>query len=117
LIYVLQNKITVTVYVPRGLWYDYYTFNSYFSIGKYYTFPAPIDKIPLLIRAGSILPAQDPGITTTESRKNNFELIVTLNETKNAIGELYWDDGDSLGKTYLVLNDCILNYILTVNYF
>ncbi|XP_011052776.1 PREDICTED: lysosomal alpha-glucosidase-like isoform X2 [Acromyrmex echinatior] len=103
-----ENKIAVTVYVPRGLWYDYYTFNSYFSIGKYYTFPAPIDKIPLLIRAGSILPAQEPGVTTTESRKNNFELIVTLNETKNAIGELYWDDGDSLDsikkKEYLWLS-------------
>jgi len=53
-----------------------------------------------LIRGGSILPAQKPGVTTTESRKNDFELIVALNEAGNANGELYWDDGDSLGKTF-----------------
>lgn len=88
------------MYVPRGLWYDYYTLKSFFSIGKRYTLPAPIDKIPLLIRGGSILPAQKPGITTTETRKNDFELIIALNEAGNANGELYWDDGDSLGKTF-----------------
>jgi len=50
-----------------------------------------------LIRGGSILPAQKPSATTTESRENNFELIVSLNEAGNAEGELYWDDGDSIG--------------------
>lgn len=103
-----ENKINIAVYIPRGLWYDYYSFHFFFSIGKHYTLPAPIDKIPLLIRGGSILPAQKPGATTTESRKNNFELIVALNEAGNAEGELYWDDGDSIDsikkKEYLWLS-------------
>ena len=30
------------------------------------------------------------------SRLNKFELLVALNETGFAEGELYWDDGDSL---------------------
>lgn len=59
---------------------------------------APIDKIPLLLRGGSILPAQKPSTTTTESRKNYFELLVALDEADHATGELYWDDGDSIGK-------------------
>ncbi|XP_011882286.1 PREDICTED: lysosomal alpha-glucosidase-like [Vollenhovia emeryi] len=91
-----EDKIEIAVYVPRGLWYDYYTLKSFFSIGKHFTLPAPIDTIPLLIRGGSILPAQKPGVTTTESRKNDFELVVALDEAGNANGELYWDDGDSL---------------------
>lgn len=97
IIYILQNKTNIAVYIPRGLWYDYYSLHFFFSIGKHYTLPAPIDKIPLLIRGGSILPAQKPSATTTESRKNYFELIVALNEAGNAEGELYWDDGDSIG--------------------
>lgn len=91
-----EDKTNIAVYVPHGLWYDYYSLDSFFSIGTYYTLSAPIDKIPLLIRGGSILPAQKPGATTTESRENNFELIVSLNEAGNAEGELYWDDGDSI---------------------
>ncbi|KAL0117978.1 hypothetical protein PUN28_008981 [Cardiocondyla obscurior] len=91
-----ENETERAIYVPRGLWYDYYTLKSFFSIGKHFTLPAPIDKIPLLIRGGSILPGQKPGATTTESRKNDFELIVALDEAGNAYGELYWDDGDSL---------------------
>ncbi|XP_067204332.1 lysosomal alpha-glucosidase [Linepithema humile] len=91
-----ENIIEIPVYIPRGLWYDYYSFKSFFSIGKHYTLPAPVDRIPLLIRGGSILPAQKPGVTTTESRKNKFELLVALDEAGNATGELYWDDGDSI---------------------
>ncbi|XP_029661673.1 lysosomal alpha-glucosidase-like isoform X1 [Formica exsecta] len=103
-----ENKTNIAVYIPRGLWYDYYSLHFFFSIGKHYTLPAPIDKIPLLIRGGSILPAQKPSATTTESRKNYFELIVALNEAGNAEGELYWDDGDSIDsikkKEYLWLS-------------
>ncbi|EFN85996.1 Lysosomal alpha-glucosidase, partial [Harpegnathos saltator] len=91
-----ENQSNLTVYVPRGLWYDYHTLVSFFSIGKHFTLPVLLTEIPLLIRGGSILPAQKPGATTTESRKNNFELLVALNEVGYAEGELYWDDGDSI---------------------
>lgn len=91
-----EDKTTVTAYIPRGQWYDLYTKTSFFSIGKNFTLDAPYDTIPLLIRAGSILPAQKPGPTTTDSRKNGFELLVALDRFEFAKGELYWDDGDSL---------------------
>lgn len=58
---------------------------------------APLDIIPLMIRGGFILPAQKPANTTTNSRKNNFELLITLDHMNEAKGELYWDDGDTLG--------------------
>ncbi|XP_014481924.1 PREDICTED: lysosomal alpha-glucosidase-like [Dinoponera quadriceps] len=91
-----EDADNITVYIPRGLWYDYYTLASFFSIGKHFTLPVLLTEIPLLIRGGSILPAQKPAATTTESRKNDFELLVALNEAGYAEGELYWDDGDSL---------------------
>lgn len=91
-----ESETTVTAYIPRGVWYDLYTKRSFFSVGSKIMFDAPLDTIPLLIRGGSILPAQKPGATTTESRKNSFELLVALDEHERATGELYWDDGDSL---------------------
>lgn len=91
-----ENKTEVIAYLPRGLWYNFYTKDSLFALGKYYTLNAPLDVIPLMIRGGSILPAQKPADTTTASRKNNFELLITLDNVKKAKGELYWDDGDSL---------------------
>lgn len=50
-----------------------------------------------MIRGGSILPAQKPANTTTASRKNNFHLLIALDHVAKSKGELYWDDGDSLG--------------------
>ncbi|KAK9300498.1 hypothetical protein QLX08_006841 [Tetragonisca angustula] len=91
-----DNKTEISAYLPRGLWYNFYTKESVFALGKYYTMNAPLDTIPLMIRGGFILPAQKPANTTTNSRKNNFELLITLDHMNEAKGELYWDDGDSL---------------------
>jgi hypothetical protein len=84
---------------------------------------APIDYIPLHVRAGSVIPMQLPGLTTTESRKNNFTLLIALAEVQSilllqmlyslriavfffflnkrlqdssSLGELYLDDGVSV---------------------
>lgn len=65
-----------------------------------------------MIRGGSILPAQKPADTTTASRKNNFELLITLDNVKKAKGELYWDDGDSLG---MYQNNITINCFITNN--
>ena len=47
---------TRDVYLPEGAnWADYWTGKNYEG-GKSYTFDAPIDKIPILVKQGSILP-------------------------------------------------------------
>lgn len=50
-------------------------------------------------RLGSDLghPLQGPGLTTTESRKQPMALAVALTTSGKAQGELFWDDGESLG--------------------
>lgn len=42
-------------------------------------------------------PLQGPGLTTTESRKQPMALVVALPAIGEAQGELFWDDGESLG--------------------
>ncbi|XP_057328006.1 lysosomal alpha-glucosidase-like [Microplitis mediator] len=91
-----EAKEEVDPYLPKGIWYDFYSKSMITSKGQNFTFHAPVNTIPIFIRGGSILPAQVPGKTTTESRKNNFELLIALDENGQAAGELFWDDGDSI---------------------
>ncbi|EMP38939.1 Maltase-glucoamylase, intestinal [Chelonia mydas] len=63
---------------------------------KYVSVDAPLDKIPLFLRGGYILPTQAPATTTTLSRLNPFGLIIALDEQGEASGSLFWDDGDSI---------------------
>ncbi|XP_069701371.1 lysosomal alpha-glucosidase-like [Periplaneta americana] len=93
-----EGKKEVAAYLPDALWYDFYTLALVPASGKQHTLPAPLDTIPLLIRGGSIIPTQAPNMTTTESRKNYFELLIALDKDGLAEGTLYWDDGDSLNS-------------------
>jgi hypothetical protein len=45
-----------------------------------------------------IIPMQTPGANLTLSRGNPFTLLVAQSATGNATGNLFWDDGDSIGK-------------------
>ncbi|XP_072776102.1 sucrase-isomaltase, intestinal [Taeniopygia guttata] len=89
---------SVSVYFPEAQWFDYYTGLEVPSAWKktYTTVSAPLNKIPLYIRGGYILPQQAPATTTTESRLNPFGLIIALDEEGQASGSLFWDDGDSI---------------------
>jgi len=78
-------------------WYDWYTgarVNAQAGINT--SISAPLGHIPVYIRGGSVLPTQEPGYTTTESRKNPWGLIVALSDDGKASGSLYVDDGESL---------------------
>uniref|UniRef100_A0A8D2QC49 P-type domain-containing protein n=1 Tax=Zonotrichia albicollis TaxID=44394 RepID=A0A8D2QC49_ZONAL len=75
------------------------------------TVSAPLNKIPLYIRGGNILPQQAPATTTTESRLNPFELLIALDEQGEASGSLFWDDGDSIGKPGLLLGSSTLKLV------
>lgn len=113
-----ENEVKVTAYLPRGVWYDLYTKKALFAVDKHVTLNAPLDTIPLMVRGGSVLPVQKPAATTTDSRKNNLELLITLDRYNKAEGELYWDDGDSLDSiekrqylwvSFVVENNTLIN--------
>jgi len=79
------------------IWYDWYTQSAVkASAGENVTIPAPLGHIPVYVRGGSILPLQEPGMTTYESRQNPWGLLVALDTQGSASGSLYIDDGESL---------------------
>ncbi|KAG8741322.1 hypothetical protein FRC10_002984 [Ceratobasidium sp. 414] len=64
--------------------------------GRNVTVPAPLEKIPILVRGGSIVPTrQRPRRSSTLMKYDPFTLLVALDKDGYAGGELYLDDGES----------------------
>lgn len=112
-----ENRMWVNPYLPRGYWYDYYSHQRIESNGTRFNISAPLDTIPLIIRGGYILPQQEPLQTTTRARQTKLKLLVAPDDSMNAMGKLYWDDGDSLNtveeRRYVLINFNMANNTLT----
>jgi len=79
------------------VWYDWYNQTAITaSAGQNVTIDAPLGHIPVYIRGGSVLPIQEPALTTAASRKNPWGLLTALDSNGAAKGVLYVDDGESL---------------------
>ncbi len=85
---------TVCVYLPDGGWYDYYT-EAYYEGGKYYHIECDINRIPLFVRAGSIIPTVARIEHTGELDGMPFEVrVYTGNDGEFSV---YDDRGDGYG--------------------
>jgi alpha-D-xyloside xylohydrolase len=87
----LAGATSRLVYLPAGTWYDFWTGASV-SGGATITAPAPLNQIPLHMRAGSIV-AMGPEIQYTTERADTIELRVYPGA--NGSFTLYEDEGDS----------------------
>ncbi|AXC10848.1 Alpha-xylosidase [Acidisarcina polymorpha] len=104
-----QGVTTRKVYLPAGAdWYNYWT-NERLKGGQTITVDAPIDKLPLFVRAGSILPLGAPVESTEETQAiakvrvypgadADFTLYDDDGQTyayengKSKVTHLHWDD-------------------------
>ena len=60
------------------------------------TLSAPLEHINVHVKGGSIIPLQEPRLTTVESRSTPYSLLVALDSNAEAAGSLYLDDGESV---------------------
>jgi alpha-D-xyloside xylohydrolase len=104
-----QGATSREVYLPEGTdWYNYWT-NERIHGGQTLRISAPIDTIPLFVRAGSILPLGVPVLSTNETQalakiriypgaNGNFTLYQDDGKTyayekgESMITPLHWDD-------------------------
>lgn len=98
---------TRSVYLPGGTdWYDFYT-NERYAGGQTITARAPISRIPLYVRSGSILPTA-AGNGDTDNRKKETVLtsvaealdgavMLSIYPGTDAVFDFYEDEGDGYG--------------------
>jgi len=79
-----------SVYLPAGTWYDFWT-GATTAGGSQVSVDAPLSKIPLLVRAGSILP-MGPNIQYASQSSDPIELRVYKGQ--DASFTIYEDAGD-----------------------
>ncbi|XP_019619834.1 PREDICTED: sucrase-isomaltase, intestinal-like [Branchiostoma belcheri] len=94
-----QGDTQVDAYFPDDRWFDFFTGAEVEGQyrGQTVTLDAPLNKINVHVRGGTILPTQQPANTTVYSRRNPMGLVVALNDSDSAgaSGSLFWDDGES----------------------
>lgn len=95
-------------YLPNGTeWYDYWT-NKRLSGGSYVIVDAPIDKIPLFIRAGSIIPMEEGLQYAQQVSEKPFQIhIYPGNDCEY---ELYEDSGDGYEYEEGIYNKILMKW-------
>ena len=80
-----------SVYLPAGTWYDFWT-GATTNGGTTTSVSAPLDRIPLFVRAGSIVPM---GPMIQYATENIDPLEIRIYKGGNASFTLYEDEGDT----------------------
>lgn len=93
---VTKGAVTRSVYLPKGTWFDYWTGKRYEG-RQYIHVVAPLDTIPMFVKAGGVLPMQ-PDMEYTDAKKLDK---ITLDVFPSVDGQsrsftLFDDDGTSL---------------------
>ncbi len=81
-----------SVYLPAGLWWDFGTGRRQEG-GVEITRPVALNEVPVYVRAGSVIPRQDPDGAIHAGQVEN--LVLDVYAGADGGGELYEDDGRS----------------------
>jgi len=89
-----QGATSRPVYLPKASWYDFWT-GAKIEGGKYIQADAPLSKLPLYVRAGSIIPMGPTMEWSTEKPADPIEIRIY----PGADGDftLYEDENDNYG--------------------
>lgn len=94
---VTEGATSVDIYIADDeKYYDYFDYTVYQGAGKRHTVPAPLEKVPLLMQGGHIIPRKDrPRRSSGLMKWDPYTLVVVLDKNGQAEGTLYVDDGET----------------------
>ena len=85
-----SGQTTRSVYLPDGDWYDFWT-GECFTGKRRMTVNVPLDRIPLFVKAGTILPLATPTLHTDDPV--SWQLTVQVYGDGTRTARLFEDDG------------------------
>lgn len=83
-----------TIRLPQGLWHDFWSSQSWQGPAEI-EYPAPLERLPILVRGGSILPS-GPDLDWIAAQHSFSSLVISLWPPFPARGQFYEDDGLTL---------------------
>ncbi len=98
-----KDAISRKVFIPEGIWWDYWT-RSIYEGPKDMDIEIQLERIPLFIKAGSIIPTST-GIQNANEKINSINLHVFPGQSGNFT--IYDDDGET--------NDYLENAYMTID--
>ncbi len=89
---IAKPDLNVSVYLPEGGWYSLST-GEYFEGGGYISVCAPLDEIPVFVKAGSVIPFA----SYKPNAQAEDDITLTVFPGKDGETALYEDSGDGYG--------------------
>ncbi len=89
-----EGKRSKTVRLPEGTWIDWWSDRAYDG-GQTITVDAPLDEIPLFVKAGSIVPTRPVAPHTGAQSTDTLGVTVYPDAEASASFSLYEDDGQT----------------------
>jgi len=80
------------VYLPKGIWYDYWT-NKKYEGGTMIAAEAPLETVPMFVRGGAIIPLGPQMNYVSEKPFDPLTFAIYPDEKGSATATLYEDDG------------------------
>ena len=80
-----------SIYLPKGTWYDYWDGKTIVGNTWLNNYPAPLDKLPVFIKAGAIIPMYPQ--MNYDGEKKTDSLTLAIYPQGNTSFNLYEDDG------------------------
>ncbi|HLO00418.1 MAG TPA: TIM-barrel domain-containing protein [Pyrinomonadaceae bacterium] len=109
------------VYLPKGAWYDYWT-NKKYEGGTMFMVEAPLETVPMFVRAGAIIPVAPAMNYVGEKPWDPITFEIYPDNQGEAATTLYEDDGVSpaykqggFRRTTLTMRRLGGGYVLTAS--
>lgn len=90
----LSEQTERLVYLPAGVWYDFWTNNKY-SGSQMISVDAPLDTVPMFVRGGAIIPMWPAMNYVGERKPDPITFAIYPDAAGRALTTLYEDDGVS----------------------